>query len=178
MRTSIPTVATVATLGALTLGLAGSAHAAGTQRTDPSDLRHGSDLLSVRVANKVDDLVVVTTHRDLRRDPSSGSGGSVFIDTDPADAGPEYVVVGGWFEGTDYALLETEGWATSQWREPVEGSYELRIDYDTDKVRVRVSQDAIGAPDAVRVAVRAAGPNTRIDWIGAARSFTPWVARG
>lgn len=175
MRTSVPTLTAVA---ALTLGLAGSAHAAGTQRTDPADLRHGSDLRSVRVANKADDLVVVTTHRDLRRDPSSGSGGSVFIDTDPADAGPEYVVVGGWFEGTDYALLETEGWATSQWREPVEGSYELRINYDTEKVRVRISQEAIGSPDAVRVAVRAAGPNTRVDWVGAAKSFTPWVARG
>jgi hypothetical protein len=106
----------------------------------------------------------------------------VFIDTDPTDAGPEYVFAGGYFVGTDYALLHTDGFATSAWGDPVEGSYRMRVDYDTEQVRMRISRDAIGSPDEVRVAVRVAGsrPNgssTKRDWLGEPRSFTDWVAR-
>ena len=45
-------------------------------------------------------------------------------------------------------------------------------EYDTDQVRMRISREALGSPEEVRVAVRVAGtrPNgkdTRVDWLGA-----------
>lgn len=54
-------------------------------------------------------LVVTTTHDNLRRDPKTGSAGSVYIDTDRSDKGPEFVFVGGYYAGTDYQLLHTAG---------------------------------------------------------------------
>ena len=127
-------------------------------------------------------VVVTTTHTDLVESFRSGSSGAVFLDTDPGDTGPEYVFAGGYFVGTDYTLLTTDGFATSTWGEPVEGSYRMKIDYDADQVRMRISRDAIGSPDEVRVAVRVAGtrPNgkdTRKDWLVAPRTFTDWVAQ-
>lgn len=180
MRTTILSAATL-TIAALALTqLPASADGIGV--TDPKDLDHGADLRSVEVRHGARNVVVTTTHTDLRESFRSGSSGSVFLDTDPTDTGPEYVFAGGYFVGTDYALLHTDGFANKLWGEPVEGSYRMRLDYDTDQVRMRISRDAIGSPDEVRVAVRVAGtrPNgrsTRTDWLGEARSFTDWVAQ-
>jgi hypothetical protein len=180
MRTTILSAATL-TIAALALTqLPASADGIGV--TDPKDLAHGVDLRSVEVQHGARNVVVTTTHTDLQESFRSGSSGSVFLDTDPTDTGPEYVFAGGYFVGTDYALLHTDGFANKLWGEPVEGSYRMRVDYDADQVRMRISRDAIGSPDEVRVAVRVAGtrPNgrtTRTDWLGEARSFTDWVAQ-
>ena len=180
MRTTILSAATL-TIAALALTqLPASADGIGV--TDPQDLAHGADLRSVEVQHGARNVVVTTTHTDLQESFRSGSSGSVFLDTDPTDTGPEYVFAGGYFVGTDYALLHTDGFANKLWGEPVEGSYRMRVDYDADQVRMRISRDAIGSPDEVRVAVRVAGtrPNgrtTRTDWLGEARSFTDWVAQ-
>src|SRR5215211_6438066 len=91
-----------ASVVALLAGLAGPADAAGIGVQDPADTGHGSDLRSVVVRNNANNLVVVTTHTDLRRSPTTGSGGAVYVDTDPTNKGPERVFVGGFFEGTDY----------------------------------------------------------------------------
>jgi hypothetical protein len=166
---------------ALTVGLAGTAHAEQHEVNDPNDSPHGSDIESLQVRNGSKDLFVRTYHADLRAEPEHGSGGATFIDTDPDDAGPEYVLVGGYFEGTDYALLETEGFARRTWGEPVEhGDYILRLRYATNRVLIRISQPALGNPDAVRVAVRASGthPSDPVDWVGKPRTFTPWLDRG
>ena len=53
---------------------------------------------------------------------------------------------------------------------------------DRETVRFRISREAIGSPDEVRVAVRVAGTrpsgaSTKTDWLGAPRSFTDWVAQ-
>ena len=166
---------------ALTLTQLAPATADGIGVADPADLHHGADLRSVVVDHKANNLVVTTTHTNLRETFRSGSGGAVFIDTDPADPGPEYVVVGGYFVGTDYSLLHTDGFAGSTWGDPVEGSYRMTVDYDKEQVRTRISREALGSPEQVRVAVRVAGTrtdgsNTRRDWLGAPRSFTEWVA--
>lgn len=180
MRRTILSATTLA-VAALALGAA-PAQADGLAVSDPQNLGHGVDLRAVEVEHKARNLVVTTTHADLRESYRSGSSGSVFLDTDPDDAGPEYVFAGGFFVGTDYRLLATEGFATSAWGEPVEGSYRMTVDYDAETVRFKVARAALGSPEEVRVAVRVAGTrrdgsDTPNDWLGAPRSFTDWVAR-
>lgn len=180
MRRTILSAATLAAAALALTQLPASADSIGV--TDPKDLDHGADLRSVEVEHKRANVVVTTTHTDLRPSYTTGSSGAVFLDTDPADRGPEYAFVGGYFMGTDYQLLEVDGFSDKAWGEPVEGSYRMRIDYDTEHVRMRISREAIGSPDEVRVAVRVAGTrpngsNTRRDWLGAPRSFTDWVAQ-
>ncbi|HEX6248663.1 MAG TPA: hypothetical protein VFZ64_12400 [Nocardioidaceae bacterium] len=168
----------------LTLGLAAPANASSIGVADPRDTRHGSDLRSVELRNGDRNVVVVTTHTNLRRDPSTGSSGAVYLDTDRKDKGPEFVFVGGYFDGTDYALLHTEGFGRRSWGAAAEGSYRMRINYDKDRVRMRVSRRTLDNPGKVRVAVRVAGTRSDgssdglVDWLGEPRSFTRWVAKG
>lgn len=181
MRTTILGAATLA-LASLTLTHLAPASADAIGVKDPRDLDHGVDLRSVVVDHRADDVVVTTTHTDLRPSWRTGSGGAVFLDTDETNPGPEYVLAGGYFDGTDYQLVHTDGFATSSWGKPVDGSYRMRIDYDRDRVRMRISRDAIGSPAQVRVAVRVAGTHpdgssTGKDWLGAPRSWTEWVAQ-
>jgi hypothetical protein len=128
-------------------------------------------------------VVVTTTHTNLRRDPRSGSGGTIYLDTDRRDRGPEFAFVGGFFSGTDYALLHTEGFGSRTWGEPVDGSYAMRIDYADEQVRMRMSRGALDNPGRVRVAVRVFGTRSDgssaglVDWLGEPHSFTRWVAR-
>jgi hypothetical protein len=169
---------------ALTVGLAAPATAASIGVKDPQDTFHGSDLRSVQVKHGDANLTVVTTHTNLKRDPRTGSSGAVYIDTDRNDRGPEFVFVGGYFEGTDYQFIETEGFGHKNWGAPVDGSYEMTIDYSKEQVRMRMSREAIGNPAKVRVAVRVSGTRTDgtshglVDWLGDPRSFTQWVAKG
>jgi hypothetical protein len=90
--------------------------------------------------------------------------------------------VGGYFEGTDYQLLTTEGFGARRWKEPVTGSYRMTLDYAKDQTRMRISRAALGDVDAVRVSVKVAGQRTDgsqvVDWLGERRSFTSWVDRG
>lgn len=169
---------------AVTLGLAAPANAELYGIDDLGSTGHGSDLLAVSIRNAPKKLVITTTHENLRKDPKSGSSGAVFIDTDPTNRGPEYVFVGGFFEGTDYSLLHTDGFHHSTWGEPVEGTYSMAIDYVADTVTFRMSRAAIGKAGKVRVAVRVSGTrndgtsNGLTDWLGEPRSFTPWIAKG
>jgi hypothetical protein len=168
----------------LAFGLAMPAAADSIGVRDPRDTSHGSDLRSVHVRNGDHRVVVTTTHTNLRRDPRTGSGGMVYLDTDRGDRGPEYVFVGGYFRGTDYQLLHTEGFGARKWGEPVEGAYGMRVDYADEQVRMRISRAALDHPGRVRVAVRVSGTRTDgssdglVDWLGDPHSFTRWVARG
>ncbi len=180
MRRTFLSAATLA-VAALALTQALPANADGIGVSDPKDLGHGVDLRSVEVEHKAANIVVTTTHTDLRPSYTTGSSGSVFLDTDPDDRGPEYLFAGGFFRGTGYNLLEVDGFSDSS-PEPVEGSYRMRVDYDTDHVRLRISREALGSPEEVRVAVRVAGTRpdgstTATDWLGKPRSFTDWVAQ-
>ena len=170
---------------ALTLGLAGPAHAELYGIDDPQDTFHGSDILALQVRNGQDNLNVTTYHSNLRRDPATGSGGTIYVDTDRNDTGPEYVFVAGFFEGTDYQFLKTEGFGAGRWGNPVQqGDHVMRVFYGKDRVLFRMSRAALGNPGAVRVSVRASGTRTDgtsdglVDWVGEPRSFTPWIARG
>lgn len=181
MRSTILSAAALS-VAALTLTQLAPASADSIGVADPKDLDHGVDLRSVVVTHNADNVVVTTTHTNLRPSFLSGSAGAVFLDTDESVAGPEYVFVGGYFDGTDYQLLHTDGFARRTWGKPVDGSYRMRLDYDKEQVRMRISREAIGSPAQVRVAVRVAGThpdgsNTARDWLGEPRSFTEWVAQ-
>ena len=184
MFKTIASTATALSATALVLGLTGPANAASIGVSDPRDVSHGSDLRSVELRNGDRNVVVITSHTNLRRDPSTGSAGAVYIDTDRSDTGPEFVFVGGYFEGTDYQLLHTEAFGHQNWGAPVTGSYEMTIDYAREQVRMRMSRKALGYPGQVRVAVRVTGTRSDgtstgiVDWLGEARSFTRWVAKG
>ncbi|HEY0903385.1 MAG TPA: hypothetical protein VGE14_05805 [Marmoricola sp.] len=172
----------LAASAALTLGSASPATADSIGVKDADDVRHGVDLRSVRVVNSDRNVRIVLTHTNLRRDPRSGAGGAVYIDTDPADRGPELVFAGGYFEGTDYQLLHTEGFGVKKWGKVVDGFHILRLDYDREQTRMRMSRKAVGNVDDVRVAVRVAGDRrdgtSVVDWLGEPRSYTPWVEQG
>ena len=158
-----------------------AAHAQGTATQDRADVRHGVDLRLVQVHNTDTFVRVTLTHRNLRRDPATGAGGAVYLDTDPGDTGPELVFAGGYFRGTDYQLLETEGFGAEQWGRPADGYWRMRLDYRREKTVMRMSRNAVGADD-LRVAVRVAGRRTdgsvAVDWLRQPRSFTPWIERG
>ncbi len=179
------TAAVALSAATLLAGVAGPALGEQYGVDDPQDTYHGSDVLALQVRNGAENLTVTTFHEGLHRDPATGSSGAVYVDTDRHDRGPEYVFVGGFFEGTDYALLETDGFGRKSWGSPVEnGDYIMRVRYAKDQVRFRMSRAALGNPDAVRVAVRVTGTRTDgtshglVDWVGKPRSFTPWLSRG
>jgi hypothetical protein len=150
--------AAVVSATALTLGLTAPANADLYGIDDPQDTFHGSDLLAVQLKNGDRNVVVTTYHTNLRRDPATGSAGSVYLDTDRNDRGPEFVFVGGYFRGTDYQLLHTEGFGRNKWGAPADGSHEMTVDYAKETVRMRMSRRALDRPGKVRVAVRMSAP--------------------
>lgn len=185
MKTLTATTAAALAAAALTLGPAGTAHAELYGLDDPQDTFHGSDLRAVSIRNGDAKLRVVTTHENLRRDPRTGSGGAVFISTDPDDPGPEYVFVGGFTSGTDYQLVHTEGFAADKWGGPVtQGYHEMEVNYRRDRVHFVMTRAAIGGADDVRIAVRVGGSRTDgtshglTDWLSGPRVFTRWIAKG
>ncbi len=170
-------IGAAATAAALTFSLAGPASAERFGIDDPIESGHGVDLVAVSVVNAQKNLRIVLTHNNLRRSPAAGAGGSVYIDTDPENKGPELVFTGGYFAGTDYRLLSTEGFGVGKWGEPVDGFYDMKLDYAREKTLIRISRKALGGADAVRVAVRVSD-NEIVDWMGKPRSYSLWLARG
>ena len=139
MRSTLITLSASAVLAAATsAALISPASAEGIGVKDPRDTSHGSDLRSVQVKHGRENVKIITTHENLRRDPASGSGGVIYLDTDPEDEGPEFALVGGYFVGTDYQLVETEGFGTKSWKQPVEfGDYRQTVNYTKEHVRTR-----------------------------------------
>lgn len=170
-------------LAALVLGQVAPASADDIGVRDPKEINHGVDLRAVVVQHNARNIVVTTTHTNLRPSFRSGSAGAVYLDTDPSTSGPDFVFVGGYFNGTDYQLLETDGFGRRTWGPPVEGSYRMRLDYDREQVRMRISRETLGSPLEVRVAVSVSGTRRNgtgrglRDWLGQPRSFTEWVAQ-
>lgn len=171
-----------AAAAAFTIALAAPASAATATFEDaPGDVAHGVDLQSVTVVNEKN-IRIVIQHADLRRSYKSGASGTVYLDTVPAEKGPEFAFTGGFFEGTDYALVHTDGWKLRQEAQPMRCSYEMHMDYTEDVTRIRISRACLDKPGKVRVAVKAGGQQADgdivRDWLGERRELTAWVARG
>lgn len=184
MRTTLTTTLALST-AVLALGaLAAPAGAERVRVDDASTTGHGADIASVTVDFGRRDLTITSTHDNLRRDFTSGASGRIYLDTDREDWGPEYVLVAGFFEGTDYQMFEADGFARASWGRPVHGGYEMSLDYRREQVELRVDRATLGGADEVRVAMRASGARTDgtshglVDWLGDRRDTTPWVARG
>lgn len=172
-----------------TTALAGAAAAETVVFKDAAgDLDHGADIRRVRVVND-DQVRVKVVHDDLVRSYESGSSISVFIDTKRKRKGPEFVFLGGTFEGADYALLPAKGWKrSSDTQVPLNGgSYVMRLNYEKDTALIKFDREVLGEPGAVRVEVKTGGEmvaegdepaTTGRDWLGKRRDFTPWVKRG
>jgi hypothetical protein len=144
------------------------------------DVRHGVDLHAVSVVNEKNVRVVIH-HEDLVRSYRSNAGVTVWLDTVPAERGPEFAFAGGVFEGADYALVRTDGWKLGRTAVPLACSYEMNLDYAKDVTRIRMSRACLDKPGRVRVAVRAGGEQRDgdivTDWLHQRRAFTPWVRR-
>lgn len=171
-----------AAVGTALMATAGSAAAAtGTFQDAQGDMAHGADIYSAKVVNERNVRVVLRL-ADLVPSYKSGAGVTVYLDTDPSDAGPEFAFLGGMFEGTDYGLVRTEGWKVGDNPRVVRDFHSMKLDYENDVARFRMSRAALDHPGKVRVAVKTSGEQNDgdivHDWIEARRDFTSWVNRG
>jgi len=160
--------------------LAGPAAADTATFTDAhGDIPTGNDIWSVRVVNGADQgtrLQLVARLRDL----GPGDRVDFWIDTDPADHGPEFRADG--VANSDF--LEVR--AVDRWQQ---GGTEvacpgLRVRMDgndpTQRARFSIPLQCLGDPAAVRVAAhsrRVTENGAQNDWAPALRTWYPWVAR-
>jgi hypothetical protein len=145
-----------------------------------TEVPSGVGLYRVRVTNRAQ-LVITTKHRDLRRH-AYGNGFTIFVDTRTSHPGPEYAIVGGLHDGSDWVTAR----ATRRWK-VVRGdafgeiwscNSDLKIDYKTDKLRVVLGRDCLGGYQGrVRVSVRV-GDQDFADYGPAKETFYPWIPRG
>jgi hypothetical protein len=171
-----------AAIGVALVATSGSAAAATSTFQDAQgDMAHGADIHSVKVVNEKNVRVVLQVE-DLVRTYKSGAGVTLYLDTDPADAGPEFAFLGGMFEGTDYGLVRTEGFNVPDNPRVVRGFHIMKLDYDNDVARFRMTRGALDHPGKVRVAVKTSGEQNDgdivHDWLGERRELSSWVKRG
>ena len=171
-----------AAVGTALVATTGSAIAATSTFQDAQgDMAHGADILSAKVVNEKNVRVVLQVE-DLVRSYKSGAGVTVYLDTDPADAGPEFAFLAGMFEGTDYGLVRTEGWKVGNHPQVVRGFHIMKLDYENDVARFRMTRGALDNPGKVRVAIKTSGEQNDgdivRDWLQGRRDFTSWVKRG
>lgn len=171
-----------AAVGVALVATSGSAIAATSTFQDAQgDMAHGADIHSVRVVNEKNVRVVLKVD-DLVRTYKSGAGVTLYLDTDRADAGPEFAFLAGMFEGTDYGLVRTEGWDVPDNPRVVRGFHIMKLDYDNDVARFRMAREALDHAGKVRVAVKTSGEQSDgdivHDWLGERRELSSWVKRG
>ena len=159
---------------------AGSAPAPGAAvvtEDQAGDIDAGVDLRKVRLANR-DMVRVVLKHDDLVPHPEYGVGASIFLDTDPAQKGPEFQFIGGLFQGTDYMLAEADGWRLGKTVNMKKCFYIMKLDYEAERTVVRLEPGCLGDPEKVRIAVKATADSAEgaaHDWLGSRRAFTGWA---
>lgn len=178
-RTTLVRAAAAAAVLTATIGLAGPAAAETTTVIDGADSTASlSDIRRVTLAHRDPDVVVRSTFTDLRR--HSAAGLRINIDTDSSRPGPEFALMSGLAEGTDYQLMRVSDWRIHG--APKTCSYQATINWATDVFRFEMRRSCIGSPDQVRVGVRMtdhhdpAHPVT--DWMLGWRRFTGWMSRG
>lgn len=159
---------------------AGPAHAETASYDDPADATVSlTDIRTVDVDHGAAKVRVVVGFTDLRRSTTDGpSGLMIALDTDPASRGPEYHLTTGLQEGTDYQLLRVRHGRVVG--EPLSCQHRVRLGFPGDRMVFRAARSCFKDPDRVRIAVKmrdeSDGSHPVVDWLGAPRSFTGWLA--
>jgi len=139
------------------------------------DVEGGADIWRTTVTHQKR-VKVTVKFDDIVPDFMSDAGASIYVDTDKATKGPDFVLRTGLFDGTDYAMFRTDGWAAVG--EPLTCFHQVSLDYDLDLAKVVFGHGCLGDPDAVRVAVKSANGGSAVDWLGGRRHLTAWVVQG
>lgn len=170
-------IAIAAASAVLPWALAAAPALAAADRFPDHDGGAGTAITSVRVHNRDARLSVYLRHRDTMQLDR------FWIDTRPADAGPEYRV--SVLANSDYddPLIEVESFATNRGPSQTCPGIVLHSDvYDAEPVSfVRIPQRCLAGPGKVRVAADSAGPGDAYD-IAPNRGayshsrFTPWIS--
>ncbi len=160
----------------LVVGVAAPAEA-NVRRFDDSrrDTASGVDIWSVRVDNSTADRQQVRI-RIQQDNVRNGDDLGVYLDTRPADPGPEFVISG--VVGSEFALHRMEWWKEPRALVPFKCGYSMKIKESTDRTRVVLPRECIGTPAEIRVAVRATRnkPAAR-DWAAGRRDWLGFVRR-
>lgn len=169
-----------AAMAVLPWGLAAAPAEAQSDRFLDRDGGGETAIQSVRVHNGDARLTVYLRHR------SSMKLDRVWLDTRPADPGPEYRVAvraNSDYEGSQ--LIEVESFDTGRGPSQRCPGIELHSDvFDSEPVSyVKIPQSCLAGPGKVRVAADSSGPHgaydiapNRGDYSGS--RFTPWVGIG
>jgi fructose-specific component phosphotransferase system IIB-like protein len=166
----------VLALAALT---AAPAHAEFYSIDDPDDASASlTDIYGLEVNHGGNNVLVKVRFNELVR--SSAAGVSVFFDTDRAVKGPEYVLSSGLGDGTDYVLMEADGWRGSD--ERVSCDYSARPKWGNDVFRALISRDCFDEVASVRVSVKmvdeADGSHPVLDWVPKRHRWSLPIASG
>lgn len=162
-------------------GLAAPAAAESVRVVDGDDSDAAVDLLRVRVNHAPKQVRVRMVHDNLVRSSlKAGQSVTVFIDTDPDDAGPEYRFMSGLNNGTDYVLQEVDRWGGRGRR--LTCNHRFTISWKKDVAVLRVGRGCLGSPETVSVAVKAQELGHEgqeyVDWLVGPRRWTAPVAAG
>jgi len=180
LRTRVAVALAAATTTVIAL-LAGPAAAERASYPDPADLGGASlnDIRRVTVDHSDAGLAVRVKVTDLRRHSEEGPAGlTIRIDTRSAARGPEYRLTTGLYEGTDYQLVRMRH--RHPVGEPLSCDHSVHLGFASDVVRFQAAPECLGSPDRVRVGVKMVdlydGSHPVTDWLGAAGSWTDWLA--
>ena len=127
-------------------------------------------------------LARVHVHFQDLRPTSDGGPGSVeiYIDTKPKRKGPEFRIVTGLQEGTDYQLTRMRDWKPVG--EPSTCTHKVRLDFENDVVHAAFGKDCIRYPKKLRVGVKMTdlwdGSHPVTDWLVKPRFWTEFLASG
>lgn len=174
-------VLTTAAATVLAVGLlAPPASAATSVTVDGDDSDALVDLQRVRLTHASKQVRVRLVHDNLVRQPTrAGQWVTVFIDTDPDNAGPEYRFSSGLNSGTDYVLDRVGRWQGRGKR--LTCNHRFDIDWPGDVAVLKIGRKCLGSPKTVAVAVKAeefTDDEEYVDWLTGPRRFTAPVARG
>ncbi|MGD9961178.1 hypothetical protein [Nocardioides sp.] len=137
------------------------------------------DILNVRINHAPNRVIVTTEVADLRATSAAGpSGLNIWLDTDPATAGPDFVFRTGLQAGQDFTLQRTNGWKPKG--NPMTCDHRAVFDRAADTVKFNVARRCLANPEKVRIAERMRddfdGSHPITDWLKGTRHLTRWVA--
>jgi len=166
-------------LAAAAIGIAVPAYAQSVTVVDGPDASGSlSDIRRVTLDHKTDRVVVRTTFTDLT--PDTIAGLKINVDTDAGREGPEFVLLTGLGEGTDFSLHRATNWRAVG--EPLTCFHRVAINWDTERLRFAASRACLGNPARVRVGEKMTdhtdASHPIVDWMTGVRRWTPWMTRG